>query len=309
MGLRCLVGCVAARAAYPVVIASVVAGAYVALGGGAPPAAVVIVAFLATLAVASALERALPFEPRARPNRSEILGDLGYLGLAAALQPIGKSIGALAGGLAAVAVGGEGAGVTIPTWMKLALALLAADLAKYALHRASHEWAWLFRFHAEHHAPDRLYALNGVRLHPVNLLWNLALDAAPVALLGLDARSAALLAVARGAVAVLQHTDADLRLGPLDWVFSTPTLHRFHHATDLAEANANYGSTLIVWDVLFGTRRLPRDRRAPAALGLAGGAVHPLGLRAELLWPICAPRASTCALLGRHHLRPPTRGA
>lgn len=303
------VGWGVARAAYPVVVLGSVLGAHVALGAAVPAVAVVVGAFLAALVAASGLERALPFAPRERPARGEVVGDLAYLGLAAALQPVGKAAGALAGGVLAVALSRAALDAgALPTWVKVTLALLSADLAKYMIHRASHESAWLFRFHAEHHAPDRLYALNGVRLHPVNLLWNLAFDAAPVALFGLDAHAATLLAVTRGAVAVLQHTDADLRLGPLDWIFSTPTLHRFHHSAYLREANANYGSTLIVWDVLFGTRRLPRGQRAPATLGLTEGEPHPVGLRAELLWPFCAHRAARCTLLGGTTLRPSSRG-
>jgi sterol desaturase/sphingolipid hydroxylase (fatty acid hydroxylase superfamily) len=60
----------------------------------------------------------------------------------------------------------------------------------------------------------------------------------------------------------------DVRLGPLNWIFSGPDLHRWHHSSVIEESNKNYGATLIFWDILFGTRFLPKDRRTPAILGI-----------------------------------------
>ncbi len=36
----------------------------------------------------------------------------------------------------------------------------------------------------------------------------------------------------------------------------------------IEESNKNYGATLIFWDILFGTRFLPQDRRTPAMVGI-----------------------------------------
>ena len=30
----------------------------------------------------------------------------------------------------------------------------------------------------------------------------------------------------------------------LEWVFSTPTIHRWHHSIDVVEANHNYGAEI-----------------------------------------------------------------
>lgn len=53
----------------------------------------------------------------------------------------------------------------------------------------------------------------------------------------------------------------------------------------LAEANTNYGSNLTVWDVVFGTYFLPRDRRMPAAIGIADLPAFPGGYLAQLASP------------------------
>src|SRR6185369_10374642 len=68
---------------------------------------------------------------------------------------------------------------------------------------------------------------------------------------------------------MLQHANLDMRLGPLNYAFSAAEPHRWHHSRTLAEANTNYGSNLIVWDLVFGTFYLPSDREPPAAIGIA----------------------------------------
>ena len=49
------------------------------------------------------------------------------------------------------------------------------------------------------------------------------------------------------------HTRLIGRLGPLEWVFNTPSHHRVHHGTEPKYIDKNHGGTLIIWDRLFGT--------------------------------------------------------
>lgn len=49
------------------------------------------------------------------------------------------------------------------------------------------------------------------------------------------------------------HTAYDVRLGPLEWILNTPAHHRVHHASNEPCLDTNYGSTLIVFDRMFGT--------------------------------------------------------
>jgi sterol desaturase/sphingolipid hydroxylase (fatty acid hydroxylase superfamily) len=66
----------------------------------------------------------------------------------------------------------------------------------------------------------------------------------------------------------LQHSNVDLHYGPLNYIVGSAETHRWHHSQEPREANTNYGSTLLVWDVVFGTWFLP-----------AGREVEQLGLR------------------------------
>ena len=58
-----------------------------------------------------------------------------------------------------------------------------------------------------------------------------------------------------------------MRVGALNWVLSTADLHRWHHSREVEESNANYGANLILWDLVFRTRRSPTGP-SPATLGL-----------------------------------------
>jgi sterol desaturase/sphingolipid hydroxylase (fatty acid hydroxylase superfamily) len=77
--------------------------------------------------------------------------------------------------------------------------------------------------------------------------------------------------------------------------------HRWHHSRRLEEANSNYGSNLIVWDVVFGTFYLPRDRQPPTTIGIESWPDFPRGYLAQLAVPFrraqvrrdaAAPRAA-----------------
>jgi sterol desaturase/sphingolipid hydroxylase (fatty acid hydroxylase superfamily) len=40
---------------------------------------------------------------------------------------------------------------------------------------------------------------------------------------------------------------------PIEFLFTTPSHHRVHHARNEQYLDKNYGSTLIIWDRMFGT--------------------------------------------------------
>jgi sterol desaturase/sphingolipid hydroxylase (fatty acid hydroxylase superfamily) len=290
-----------ASSVYPSVLISSVSVALALVDHGAAAGVAVTAAFLLALGAMAALERVRPRDRRWNPSGREAATDGAYLVMAAILQ---RFVAAFAHALA-VTIGVAVVGWLVrrgwphagSSWGLAMIAFALADFGKYGLHRVAHERPWLWRFHAVHHAPARMYALNGVRLHPVNLLWNVGLDIGVPVLLGLDGRAIVLIAALRGAASVLQHANVEMRLGALNWIFSTPELHQWHHSSRLDEGSANYGSTLIVWDVVFGTRLPPRDRAAPAALGLSAGSVHPRALVHQLVWPWCERRAATCRSL------------
>jgi len=191
---------------------------------------------------------------------------------------------AVAGALAA-RTGGRLWPVHWPLAAQLALALLVAELAQYWLHRFEHERDGLWRIHATHHSAPRLYWLNAARLHPADTTLLYLTGYVPLIVLGCPEIVIALFAVFDAVFGTVQHCNIDLPLGPLNYVLSNPELHRWHHSRRLDEANANYGSNLIVWDLAFGTYFLPHDRRPPVDVGVADMPDFPQDYRGQMLSP------------------------
>ncbi|MFT6022471.1 MAG: hypothetical protein ACI9PY_000580 [Ascidiaceihabitans sp.] len=49
------------------------------------------------------------------------------------------------------------------------------------------------------------------------------------------------------------HTERVHKLGWLDEIFNTPSVHRVHHGSNRKYLDKNYGGILMIWDKLFGT--------------------------------------------------------
>ena len=172
-----------------------------------------------------------------------------------------------------------------PLVAQLLLALVIGELGTYWIHRLMHENAFLWRFHAAHHSAPRLYWLNAGRFHPLDLFAQQFLALTPLVLLGADTRIIALHTLFTAAHGMFQHANVDIRLGPLNWFFSMAELHRWHHSKHVEEANTNYGANLIWWDVVFGSRFLPRDRKPPTEIGIEALPDFPPGYLAHLRSP------------------------
>lgn len=155
-----------------------------------------------------------------------------------------------------------------PLLAQLPLALVLGELVQYWTHRLGHEWEPLWRLHATHHSAPRLYFLNAARFHPLDIVIDTGAGLIPLVLLGCPPAGIALFALFTSVFGYLQHCNVRVSLGPLNYVFSMAELHRWHHARDLREANTNYGSNLILWDLAFGTFFWPRDRKPPEDIGI-----------------------------------------
>jgi len=171
----------------------------------------------------------------------------------------------------------------LPVWSQVVLMLLSADLFRYWLHRFSHEWTWLWRLHAVHHSPHKVYWLNVGRFHPLEKALQFMFDALPFILMRVSEDVLALYLVFYSINGFFQHCNIEVRLGFLNYVISGPELHRWHHSSIPEESNQNYGNNLIVWDLIFGTRFLP-DNKQVGDLGLQNRN-YPLGFFSQLKTP------------------------
>ena len=175
---------------------------------------------------------------------------------------------------------------SLPTLIQLALALVVGEFAQYWWHRLAHEKPLLWRFHAAHHSSPRLYWLNSCRFHPVDAFAQYTLEVTPLILLGCGETVLALFTLCTAVIGMFQHANVELRVGPLNWIFSMTELHRWHHSREHVGGHSNYGANLIVWDIVFGTRYLPADRQHQSDdVGLAGMPYFPQRYWGQLTAP------------------------
>ena len=219
---------------------------------------------LATAALVTAAESALPHRTEWRPPGGEVRTDLAFLVVVQLAFP------PLMGFLFTYALIGPAAALDVPLggiwphawpiWSQAVLMVLVVDFLRYWLHRAAHENSTLWRLHSVHHSVEQLYWLNTARFHPFEKALQMLLDSLPFLLLRVDARVLALYYVAYATNGFFQHCNIRLRYGPLNYVVGSAETHRWHHSRIPRESNANYGNTVIIWDVLFGTWYLPKAR-------------------------------------------------
>jgi sterol desaturase/sphingolipid hydroxylase (fatty acid hydroxylase superfamily) len=256
--------------------------------GGSPYLAFGLSGFIAYVVVMVS-ERIYPHVPDWNRSRGDIPTDAAW---AASIIATGDFVGRFSGFLG-IAIGGwlsQYAGSTIwPShWhlaAQLALALVVVALFQYWVHRLQHETDILWRFHATHHSAPRLYWLNAARFHVVDIGLNNIAMVVPLVALGADAQVIALWILASSIHGISQHANMKIRCGWLNWVFSMAELHRWHHSRLVRESNTNYGQTLILWDIIFGTRFLPSDREPPADIGIADLDAFPMTYWKQMFSP------------------------
>jgi sterol desaturase/sphingolipid hydroxylase (fatty acid hydroxylase superfamily) len=274
-------------AAFPFFAFVLPAGGLVLLRGRTGPTAATLVPLVAGVALIALLERVIPYDRSWNRSRGDVALDAIYLLLTLAVSSLTQATVTTAASSVAARIGLELWPASWATAIQVALALLISDLGLYLVHRASHESdGFLWRIHSVHHSADRMYWLNGGRFHPANVVYNVALKASPLALLGAPQETIVVAGLVSALQSFVTHANLDLRAGPFNRLMSTPEVHRWHHARDVRDANANYGGTLVLWDVLFGTWSLPPRRLEGEAVGLQDAREYPRDLGGQLRFPL-----------------------
>jgi sterol desaturase/sphingolipid hydroxylase (fatty acid hydroxylase superfamily) len=137
-------------------------------------------------------------------------------------------------------------------WWVWVLAIVGEDFFFYWYHRISHRVRLLWAAHVNHHSSEKFNLTTALRQSWTTPLYSYAFFL-PLVLLGIHPL---IIATAQAISLIYQffiHTETVGRLGPLEWVFNTPSHHRVHHGSNPRYIDRNYGGILIVWDRLFGT--------------------------------------------------------
>src|ERR1700727_3040567 len=158
---------------------------------------------------------------------------------------------------------GHGPLSQLPLWIQGLLFLVLSDFMLYWLHRLFHGGAF-WKYHAIHHSSEELDWISAARFHPVNLfLGTIAVDV--------------ILLMAGISPNIM------LWVGPFKYVLATPVFHRWHHTSLEQGGNTNFAGTFPIWDILFGTFRMP-ENELPNGYG-ADDATIPSEIGGQLAYP------------------------
>jgi len=148
--------------------------------------------------------------------------------------------------------------VDLPSWLTVALSVIALDLAVYLQHVMFHAVPLFWRLHMVHHADLDFDVSTGLRFHTVEILLSFGIKAAAVLLLGTPATAVLIFEILLNATSMFNHSNIRLPLRLdrlLRLVVVTPDMHRVHHSVVRRETNSNFGFNLPWWDFLLGTYR------------------------------------------------------
>lgn len=178
---------------------------------------------------------------------------------------------------------GHGPLAALPLWFQAILFLVLSDIPLYWLHRIFHGHT-LWRYHAIHHSSEELDWISAARFHPVNILLGaVAVDIA-LLLAGISPKMMIWVGPFKIFHSAFVHANLNWTLGPFKYVIASPVFHRWHHTSPEVAGNTNFSTTFPIWDIMFGTFYMPKDR-LPADYG-AGDPAMPDGFVAQFAYPL-----------------------
>ncbi|KAJ8307261.1 hypothetical protein KUTeg_015345, partial [Tegillarca granosa] len=121
------------------------------------------------------------------------------------------------------------------TWL---LGFVGVDFCYYWVHRCGHEVNIMWAGHQVHHSSEDYNLTTALRQSAFHkyTMWMFYLP-----------------------LALVMPPSVIRTLGPLEWIFNTPSHHRVHHGRNRYCIDKNYGGTLIIFDRIFGTFEAEKD--------------------------------------------------
>lgn len=217
-----------------------------------------------------------------------------------ALSPITKLAPVLGATLVATVVGDQlaatlGSGDQLfasALWTNVAFTiaiLLVSDFSSYLNHAAHHFIPVLWPFHSLHHSAEVLTPITLYRKHPLYDVVRRSVEGVIkglfqgfvfyfffgkvelVTILGVNFG----IALFNFAGSNLRHSHIWLSFGPvLNHIFISPAQHQIHHSVSPKHKNKNFGQIFAVWDWIFGTLYVPKEREE-LVFGIGDGRPQP----------------------------------
>jgi sterol desaturase/sphingolipid hydroxylase (fatty acid hydroxylase superfamily) len=172
----------------------------------------------------------------------------------------------------------------IPFVFQVILCFVIAEFMGYWAHRLRHEVPILWRFHALHHSPHRLYFLNTSRFHPIDIMVGQLFIFPWMVVANVPAEVIFWNTILFQNIGLLSHCNIKFdNFKVVRLLFNTDEHHRWHHSKVVKESNSNYAPSFILWDIIWGTFHTTKNHEAPEKLGVTPE--YPDNLWDQLLEP------------------------
>jgi sterol desaturase/sphingolipid hydroxylase (fatty acid hydroxylase superfamily) len=162
------------------------------------------------------------------------------------------------------------------TWWSYILCLIVLDFVRYWAHRIAHEQRFWWSTHVVHHSSEQYNFSVSFRLS-----WTQNLKVVfflPVVMMGFDPIVFFVVHQIEVLYQFWIHTEMIRKLPrPIEYIFTTPSHHRVHHAKNEKYIDKNYGSTFIIWDRMFGTFQ-PEEEQAIYGITVPVNSYNPVYL-------------------------------
>jgi len=159
---------------------------------------------------------------------------------------------------------GHGPLSLLPLAVQALLFLVLSDFMLYWLHRLFHNELW--KYHAVHHSSEELDWISAARFHPINLILGTISVDVILLMAGISPNIMLWVGPFTTLHSAFVHANLNWTLGPFKYLLATPVFHRWHHTALKAGGSTNFAGTFPLWDILFGTFRMPQGQ-LPANYG------------------------------------------
>jgi sterol desaturase/sphingolipid hydroxylase (fatty acid hydroxylase superfamily) len=188
-----------------------------------------------------------------------------------------------------------------PVWLQVLVIIVVVSFFRYWMHRLQHSVRLLWAFHSYHHRVTDLQASNTYVSHPIDFALRNVVIFLLLGVIGFSPLALLIAVPATNISGTFSHCGGDVKGGPLNYLFVTPEVHRWHHSVQVPDGygySCNYGVEFSFWDLIFGTFYLPVKNgvaEQPERIGYPGGGLPdesnylklllaPLGLYRPLPW-------------------------
>jgi sterol desaturase/sphingolipid hydroxylase (fatty acid hydroxylase superfamily) len=142
--------------------------------------------------------------------------------------------------------------------LMIVLGVAYVEISEYWRHRFLHASDTFWPVHALHHHLDRMHIFRSGRVHFADGIARVVFTFIPALLLGAPPMAIACWMILLTATGPISHSNLNIYTPRwINWLITTPMVHRVHHANEDALMRSNLAPSLPVVDMIFDTWLAP----------------------------------------------------